>query len=86
MMGFTQIGDHLFKCDKCGKEISSGIANIATHWNECIDEGRSLKALTEYFTQPEENRNIDDIRHLWADTEDAGFGIVEQKQLPNQTK
>lgn len=35
MMGFTFIKDYLFKCDTCGKEVPSGITNLANHWAEC---------------------------------------------------
>ena len=49
MNGFTQIGKHLFKCDKCGKEIPSGILNIATHWNKCIDEFKTLRDMEKLY-------------------------------------
>ena len=32
---FVQVGEHLFKCQKCGKLVDSGIINISDHWASC---------------------------------------------------
>jgi len=32
---FERIGEHLFKCTTCGKEVPSGIINISGHWASC---------------------------------------------------
>ena len=55
MDNFKQIGEFLWKCESCGAEVKSGIANIAGHWVSCTgkdftkallkareDKGRSL--------------------------------------------
>lgn len=41
--GFTFDGEW-FVCDKCGKKVA-GIIPIAMHWNDCIDNGKTLSAL-----------------------------------------
>jgi hypothetical protein len=34
-MGFTRIGENLYKCTKCSAEVESGIMRISSHWFYC---------------------------------------------------
>jgi len=36
---FERIGDYLYRCKTCGKEVESGIINISGHWAECTGKG-----------------------------------------------
>lgn len=43
--GFTVHETHMI-CNKCNQRVERGIINVATHWNDCIDGGKTISALT----------------------------------------
>lgn len=48
-------------CNKCGKEIGEGIIPMAIHWNDCVDEGKTLNALKQLREEKGDALTIEDI-------------------------
>lgn len=58
--GYTVYKTH-FICNKCGGKVERGIINLSTHWNDCIDGGKTLSALTTLRKEKGSELTIEDI-------------------------
>jgi hypothetical protein len=63
IMGFTFDGEW-FVCDKCGHKCA-GIIPIAVHWNDCIDNGASLKSIMSAREEKGTELTVDDLDKIF---------------------
>lgn len=61
--GFTVYQDKTV-CNKCGVDVGFGIANITTHWNDCINGGKLLSALTKLREDKGSELTVEDIEPI----------------------
>ena len=61
---FIQVGEHIFKCQKCGKLVNSGIINISDHWASCAAPTIDLRKHPRTENEAHEEMPWNNPRHV----------------------
>lgn len=65
---FEKIGDFLYRCKTCGKEVHSGIFSMSGHWAECTG-----KVFTSLLMDKAQEKNgkltVEDIEEIKSKTD-----------------
>lgn len=64
IMGFTVPESGKYICNKCGKQMPPGIIGLSIHWNECIDERKTLSVLMPLRQEKGSELTIADIKKI----------------------
>lgn len=82
MMGFTQIERNLFKCDTCGEEVPSGIANISGHWVRCEGKEFSKELFSSFISGTLSLSKLEELRSKYL----VSVPQIKIKYLPSDDK